>query len=81
MWILDLLQANIEDSKDENKERGNWSNKMDFILSAIGFAVGLGNIWRFPFRAYQNGGGQRIMPVLFLAQAIFNTIMICTCLQ
>jgi len=63
--VLDFLQANIEDSKDENPERGNWSHKVDFMLSAIGFAVGLGNIWRFPFRAYQNGGGERIMITVF----------------
>ena len=37
--------------------RENWDNRMAFILAAIGSAIGLGNIWRFPFICYQNGGG------------------------
>ncbi|NLC98977.1 MAG: sodium-dependent transporter, partial [Actinomycetales bacterium] len=46
------------------QKRGAFSSRKVFILAAIGSAVGLGNIWRFPYIAYENGGGAFLIPYL-----------------
>lgn len=51
------------------EKREQWGSKLGFIIAAIGSAVGLGNIWRFPYIAYTNGGGAFLIPYFF---AIFT---------
>jgi NSS family neurotransmitter:Na+ symporter len=47
------------------ENRPQWGTRAGFILAAVGSAVGLGNIWRFPAVAYENGGGAFFIPYLF----------------
>jgi len=47
-------------------ERQQWGNDREFLLSCIAMSVGLGNVWRFPFTAYENGGGAFLIPYIII---------------
>ena len=48
---------------DQN-DRAEWGSKFGFLMAAIGSAVGLGNIWRFSYVAYDNGGAAFMIPYI-----------------
>lgn len=43
---------------EEEEERPAWNSKLQYILAQVGFSVGLGNVWRFPYLCQKNGGGK-----------------------
>ncbi|XP_033251819.1 sodium-dependent neutral amino acid transporter B(0)AT3 isoform X3 [Drosophila miranda] len=67
--VLTAPQRNSVQSVDipgGDPERAAWSGKMQFFLSIIGYSVGLGNIWRFPYLCQQNGGGAFLIPFMIM---------------
>lgn len=61
------VKLNVVDMEVERvEERAQWNNPLQFFLTILGFCVGLGNIWRFPYLCQQNGGGAFVLPFLIM---------------
>ncbi|XP_047349939.1 sodium-dependent nutrient amino acid transporter 1-like isoform X2 [Vespa velutina] len=54
------------EQSQEKETQGSWNNSIEFLMSCIAMSVGFGNIWRFPFTAYKNGGGAFLIPYVIL---------------
>uniref|UniRef100_A0A8C6HPP1 Transporter n=1 Tax=Mus spicilegus TaxID=10103 RepID=A0A8C6HPP1_MUSSI len=61
-WVPEEGEMMDQKGKDQVKDRGQWTNKMEFVLSVAGEIIGLGNVWRFPYLCYKNGGGAFFIP-------------------
>jgi len=65
----------VSDSGKRQSLHGHWSSRMAFILAVTGSAVGLGNIWKFPYVAGQNGGGAFVLVYLVCVALIGVPVM------
>ena len=59
----DLVHIKEVTAEEKLEPRDKWSNRFQFLFGRVGFSVGLGNVWRFPYLCYRDGGGKRLSAV------------------
>ncbi len=65
-----IRQRRKTENQKRAADRGQWDSKTEYVLVVAGNVVGLGNVWRFPYLCYKNGGGIVVVhrAALFLVQ-------------
>lgn len=59
-------ESRTQTTKDQPRVRDQWGKDIEFLMSCIALSVGLGNVWRFPFIALENGGGAFVIPYIIV---------------
>jgi neurotransmitter:Na+ symporter, NSS family len=70
-----MLNTDAAETGQRKSLHGNWTSRLAFILAVTGSAVGLGNIWKFPYMAGQNGGGAFVLVYLLCVILIGMPVM------
>ena len=68
------MSSNEAGTGKSTKEHAQWGSRFGYIMVAAGAAIGLGNIWRFPYLAYGGGGGVFIVIYIIMACLLYTSI-------